>query len=1138
MIRSALILQFVKFQSVLEKKSEMQNSDSTPRLTGIRSPTRRSTCPTGEPIFGRFFGSAFPGVVFRGILPMSAISLVLAWGSCCFATRSLAQTNSADVQVPPGFVVTRVADNQLCPDIFRLAISPAGDVYASGPGYLRRLIDRNQDGIFDSSLDLPEGPQTGAQGLYCGEDSILAVADGGVWEYGSLNDIPRDSAPAIPLNQQPRLKRMSIDVGGEHQAHAIKRGPDGWYYLIAGNHTTVQPEFFSGAHSPVRTPRAGFLMRMAPDFRTSEIVAHGFRNPYDFDFLEAGEFLVYDSDGERDIFLPWYRPTRLFRVRAGDDAGWFDEGWKRPSEYFDMPTQVVALGRGSPTAVVRYRGTQFPPEYQQAILLGDWTFGRVIVVKPEKGRLVTEDFARSLGNSGLAVTDLVIDRDGSLLVSVGGRGTTGSIYRISYSPTPLTANKTELESGLESELETELETEPESTHWQLPGKDPLYQELERIARIRGAWKSADWQAIVRILTTRNEAGESRSEGWRNLKATCLSLLVGRSDWPGDPELSDQLINGLESIGKSDDPELIRFLPQLSERLDPAVGQRLREQAGSPLAAAAWQIGRNLSPRQKSELISELLFQLLQQDLPSVQRRAMCRMAQKLVGDPGLAEVPTVFRGYLNSGETPEFAETELEGRMSWPEDQAILLAHQLALGIELALDAADFFLATEIARLATLMRISSPELVALYARQIDQASDPVLDIHWLICLALSAADHWTALPAEDKTRVILQLASLDQKQRRTGGEVERNWGIRLAELLEVLNRKVPELQTGLLDDFEGRTGQLFLMEIFRDEHQDEAIEKILRHVNRNPQLADPEHLKIILSTGSLRHQDFFRQAASLPRFQELGVLALTRWPQEQDRTWYRFGLSSQNLTLVKESAIALRRLEEPPLAEDLVTALFAARRLGWTSPEVSVRDQLLLMMGRESDALIPYRFQRPNLVQESSLKQWADLLGKKYPDVFSGLLPEPSDWQTTFQNVQNVDWEGGDRLRGSALYSELRCAQCHGSIQALGPPLTGIAQRFSREDLFRTIAEPDRKISDRYRATVLETVDGKIYRGLVIYQSVDGVTLQDSQGQTVRLERDSIERQTPSDRSLMPSGLLQGLTPQQYADLWSYLRQL
>lgn len=175
------------------------------------------------------------------------------------------------------------------------------------------------------------------------ESGLLCIGDGGLWKFLDVNNnAMADAAPE---------QLLSIKTGGEHDAHEIRKGPDGWWYLIAGNGTPILPEFYAGSDSPIKNPRAGFLMRMSPDWKEKEIFAHGFRNAYDFDFNGDGDIFVFDSDGERDISLPWYRPTRVFRVRAGDDAGWVAPGWKRPSYFFDMPEVIGELGRGSPTGV-------------------------------------------------------------------------------------------------------------------------------------------------------------------------------------------------------------------------------------------------------------------------------------------------------------------------------------------------------------------------------------------------------------------------------------------------------------------------------------------------------------------------------------------------------------------------------------------------------------------------------------------------------------------------------------------------------------------------------------------------------------------------------------------------------------------
>ena len=70
-----------------------------------------------------------------------------------------------------------------------------------------------------------------------------------------------------------------------------------------------------------KQPQAGFLMKVAEDGQQNSIIAHGFRNAYDFAFNQQGQIFTFDSDGERDVSLPWYRPTRVFQLKPGDHAG-------------------------------------------------------------------------------------------------------------------------------------------------------------------------------------------------------------------------------------------------------------------------------------------------------------------------------------------------------------------------------------------------------------------------------------------------------------------------------------------------------------------------------------------------------------------------------------------------------------------------------------------------------------------------------------------------------------------------------------------------------------------------------------------------------------------------------------------------
>jgi putative heme-binding domain-containing protein len=129
-------------------------------------------------------------------------------------------------------------------------------------------------------------------------------------------------------------------------------------------------------------------------------------------------------------------------------------------------------------------------------------------------------------------------------------------------------------------------------------------------------------------------------------------------------------------------------------------------------------------------------------------------------------------------------------------------------------------------------------------------------------------------------------------------------------------------------------------------------------------------------------------------------------------------------------------------------------------------------------------------------------------------------------------------LRGQKLFTLRSCAGCHGGRNALGPDLAGSAGRFSRDDLFTAIVVPSRDVSSRYQTTIIETVQGKVYSGLIVYESVDGMLLRNATNQTFRIETRDIVSRAKSPVSLMPNGLLKDLKPEDYADLYAYLRTL
>lgn len=337
------------------------------------------------------------------------------------------------LRLPAGFEATLFADDQLAADIHCLTLDPTGRVVVSGRGYLRVLIDEDEDGKADRALDFRDAPRDGAHGLFWEKSDLYCVGDGGLRVYRNADGVGR---------HQPSQLLFRCRTGSEHMAHTINRGPDGWMYLLVGDQTRIGKEQINSATSPITDPIGGCILRFSPDFSLREIVADGFRNPYAMDWNADGELFTFDSDNERCVSLPWYEPTRCYHVLSGGHHGWLTPQhavtWRCPPYFLDIVPAVAYLGRGSPTGVVCYRHVQFPAHYRGGLFLLDWTFGQIHFVQlHRKGSSYAgkpEVFLRSVGDNGFApVAAAVHPRTGDLYVAIGGRGTRGAVYRIRHS---------------------------------------------------------------------------------------------------------------------------------------------------------------------------------------------------------------------------------------------------------------------------------------------------------------------------------------------------------------------------------------------------------------------------------------------------------------------------------------------------------------------------------------------------------------------------------------------------------------------------------------------------------------------------------------------------------------------------------
>ncbi len=352
--------------------------------------------------------------------------------SILLALLPASTVSAADLglRAPPGFKVTLYADQDLANDIYAMTLDADGNVVVTSQGWVKRLLDTKGVGRTDKA-EVIAVTATGGMGMCFDGGDLYFCGDGWFSRYRAGKEKGRLA---------PKPEHFVPLAFTEHGGHAMRKGPDGCWYVIGGNMSGIDQRHVTHPNSPVKRPEAGGLLRLPPDCKTCEVVAQGFRNPYDFDFNADGDIFTYDSDVEADYFLPWYSPTRLYHVAYGGHHGWRLGGWlrswARPDYYIDTVDILYPIGRGSPTGVTCYRHDQFPERYRGGVFACDWTFGKVYYcpLTPDGATYKTkpEVFLQAVGANGFDPTDIVVAPDGSLFISMGGRKTRGAVFRVEY----------------------------------------------------------------------------------------------------------------------------------------------------------------------------------------------------------------------------------------------------------------------------------------------------------------------------------------------------------------------------------------------------------------------------------------------------------------------------------------------------------------------------------------------------------------------------------------------------------------------------------------------------------------------------------------------------------------------------------
>ncbi len=901
-------------------------------------------------------------------------------------------------------------------------------------------------------------------------------------------------------------------IDHDHGVHGILIGPDLKLYFSVGDQGVKNLQSSDGKGrkwtSNDTDCRAGTIWRCDLDGRNLELIAHNFRNEYEPCVDSIGTIFVSDNDDDGN------QQTRICYVMPGGNYGYHPRGPGQSHWHEEQPGVVPKILRtyfGSPTGMCVYEGTLLPKKYWGQLLHTDAgpRHVRCYHLKPNGAGydVDREDMVTSTDN-WFRPSDICVAPDGSVFVAdwydpgVGGHGmgdtTRGRIYRLAPKGHKYQVPSVDVGSAkgvIQALASPNLATrymagavvhEMKRRHPPKDSPEPLINNpLNQLEK-----------DIVAALA---QAAENRDNAV--LRARALWLCAFLNTPPSIPAFGAEIRRALFEAGVSLDPnQLVLFLRFLKESKYPS-----RRSAD---ANNRWEEANGLL-----ELLNDKKSKLDKQLFLTAALAA------------GRGELLVLLRD-LN----PEKSKPWIIEAAKWYDgkDRFYLAAIGIAVGQD---------------------KERREKILADFEKHFPEWNDKVADLVWELrppsvmpTLGKRLAD--ARIPAAQRARIVDILATSDDKDA----------GKALLLLLQTDPPK--EIRERVVENL-----KLFLPGKWRDLNQSAELTNTLSILLPKAE-DDPTGLVLV---GVAQRTDFVddvanwaigrehAKSARLAAIQTLGTLRSEKKAVTTLAAMLKDGSDALNGEIVQSlgrlagaqrnrngtdvSREALQTLQalvrDPQAAAALrsaaVEALAGSREGTLWLLSAHANKQLPEALDAETGRLLrnsPHQDLRNRALLAFPLKAKLDL--KK--------LPEIATLATRKGNAAR-----GKELLAASAKSDLQCLKCH-TVQGvggqIGPDLSAIGEKASRENLLESILYPSKAIADQFVTWIIETKQGLTLTGLIIEETPQYVLLRDANGKDTKIDRKDIDDRKKSPKSLMPEDLIGFLTEEDLLDLVEYLFSL
>lgn len=200
---------------------------------------------------------------------------------------------------------------------------------------------------------------------------------------------------------------------------------------------------------------------------------------------------------------------------------------------------------------------------------------------------------------------------------------------------------------------------------------------------------------------------------------------------------------------------------------------------------------------------------------------------------------------------------------------------------------------------------------------------------------------------------------------------------------------------------------------------------------------------------------------------------------------------------------------------------------------ISHRDRLSMLLAAIESKTLPASWL--TAVQRSAL------LGDKEPSIRQRAATLFESHSTAdpelFASYQKALTEPRDSARGQQVFRDKcgTCHQAHGVGHAVGPDLNAEFQR-AEETILKDVLAPSESISAGYDSYVLLTNTGQVHTGLLGAETPTSLTIRMAEGKQETVLRKDIDELRAVAVSMMPEDMHKTVSPQDLADLLSWLR--